>query len=102
VHDRDDPGGGRIRARVDVRDEPDHCRRVATAACGQRRGDIAVVVDRGVGEADAGELLREQRGELELSRGARALRAVARRLGVDADVAIEAFEQAGSERFGKC
>ena len=93
VHDRLDARTWRVRTRVDVRDQADRSRPVA----GQRRGDVAVVVQRGVGEPDRQQLLHQQPAELQLSRRTRALLAVALGLGVDADVAQEALQHVRGE-----
>jgi hypothetical protein len=103
MDDRHDAGAGGVRARVHVGDQPDDGARVAVTVTGsgQRRRDVAVGVDGGIGQPDVGELPDEQRGELELARRAGAVRPVARGLRVDADVAVKARQQIGRQRFGE-
>jgi hypothetical protein len=96
-----DAGAGRVRARVDVGDQPDH-RRVAVDGAGERGHHVAVVVELGVLDADGRELLDEHPRQVELARGARgAPVAVAARLGVDAHVALEAVQEVGGELLGQ-
>ena len=97
VHDRLDARAGRVRARVDVRDQADR----PGPSPAQRRGDVAVVVERGVVEADRQQLLHEHARRGRAARRARALLAVALGLGVDADVAQEALQQVGGEGLGQ-
>jgi hypothetical protein len=96
VDDRLDARSWRVGTRVDVRDQPDD-RPVAR----QRRGDVAVVVQAGVGEPDREQFLDEDAREIELSRRAGTLLAVTLGLRVDADVALEALQQVRGQGLGK-
>ena len=101
VDDRLDARAGRVGARVDVGDEPDH-RRVAVDGAGERGHHVAVVVELGVLEADRLELLDEHAREVELARRARSAPvAVAAGLAVDAHVALEAVQEVGGELLGQ-
>ena len=99
VHDRLDAGARRVGRDVDVGDQPDRVRRAVGGR--QRRHHVAVVVERGVLEADRPQLLDEHPGEVQLAGRARALLAAAGRLRVDADVAQEAVEDVGGELLGE-
>ena len=100
VDDRVDARGRGVRARVHVRDQPDR-RKVAVDGCRKRRHHVAVPVQVDALQPDRLELADQHAREVELARGARALGAIASRLGVDANVAEEALEQLGGERLGK-
>ena len=65
----------------------------AVAGRGQRRGHVAVVVERRVGEADLLQLTDQQAAEVELARRARAAVAFAAGLRIDTDVALESVER---------
>ena len=99
VHERLDPAAGLVRARVQVGEQADDGR--ALHGRGQRGEDVALRVLLGVAEPDLAQLLHQHPPELELPRGARAARAVARRLRVDADVAQEAVEDGWGELLGE-
>jgi hypothetical protein len=94
VHERLDARAGRVRARVHVGDQADH-----GTVTGQRRGHVAVLVQRGVGQARRAQLVHQQPREVELAGRARALHAVPARLRVDAHVAQEALEHVRRERL---
>jgi hypothetical protein len=76
VHDRLDAGAGRVRRRVDVRDQA-HGRHGAAVVRGERGVHVAVLVERRVLEPDLQELLDEHAREVELAGGARTAVAVA-------------------------
>ncbi len=97
VHDRLHARARRVRGDVDVGDQPDGVRGAVRG--GQGGEDVAVVVERGVVEADRAQLVDEHPREVELAGGARAPGAVARGLRVDADVAQEALQHVGGERL---
>ena len=79
----------RLARRVDVREERDR-RDVVVDGRGQRRGDVAVAVDRGVGEPELFELVAEEAEQDELAVGARVRLRVLVGLRVDLRVADEA------------
>ena len=97
-----DAGARRVRARVDVREEPDRRARLRRRRR-QRRQDVAVLGRaRRRSRPSAAQLGLEQPRQVELLRGARVGVRLPRRLRVDADVAEEALEhvvaQLGGER----
>ena len=97
VHQRLDARAGRVGAGVDVRDQADHGR--VGDGRRQRRVDVAVLVELGVGEPDREQLVDQQPAQVELAGGAGRAFAVDARLGVDLDVALEALEQVGRHGF---
>ena len=100
VHDRLDARAGFLRARVDMRDQPDG-RRVLADRRRQRGHDVAVVVELGVRQSRLDELVDQHPGELELARRTRRPLPVTTRLRVDTDVAQEAIEDVVGKLLGE-
>ena len=98
VHDRRHSGSGRLRRRVDVRDQADHGR---SRRAGHGRVDVAELGQLDIGEPDLPQLRLEDAREIELLGGARKRRRSLLRLGVDADVAEKALEHAVGELGGE-
>ena len=87
---RRDAGSAHLARRIDVREERDR-RHLVVDGGRERRGHVAVLVDRGVREPDLLELVAEEAQQVELFLRARVRLRLLVGLRVDADVAAEAL-----------